>query len=142
MRLWSLHPEYLDAKGIVALWREGLLARKVLQGKTKGYTQHPQLKRFRAHDSPLDAIDAYLEAVANEAGRRGYFFDTGKIRTGLSPKRLSVTRGQVAYEREHLVSKLERRDPERLQRFSVVSDPRCHPLFRIREGDVEDWEVR
>lgn len=22
MRLWSSHPKYLDAKGIVALWRE------------------------------------------------------------------------------------------------------------------------
>lgn len=32
MRLWSLHPSYLDAVGLVALWREGLLARKVLQG--------------------------------------------------------------------------------------------------------------
>jgi hypothetical protein len=32
MRLWSLHPRYLDAKGLQAVWREGLLAKKVLQG--------------------------------------------------------------------------------------------------------------
>jgi len=25
MRLWTLHPKYLDARGLVALWREGLL---------------------------------------------------------------------------------------------------------------------
>ena len=36
MRLWSLHPRYLDAKGLVALWREGLLAQAVLKGQTKG----------------------------------------------------------------------------------------------------------
>jgi hypothetical protein len=33
MRLWSLHPEYLDANGLVALWREALLAQAFLQGK-------------------------------------------------------------------------------------------------------------
>ncbi|WP_368086417.1 pyrimidine dimer DNA glycosylase/endonuclease V [Nitrosomonas sp. Nm34] len=26
MRLWSIHPKYLDAKGLLALWREGLQA--------------------------------------------------------------------------------------------------------------------
>ena len=40
MRIWSLHPKYLDAKGIVALWRETLLAKHVLEGKTKGYKNH------------------------------------------------------------------------------------------------------
>jgi hypothetical protein len=29
-RIWSLHPKYLDARGLVALWREGLLAQAVL----------------------------------------------------------------------------------------------------------------
>lgn len=43
MRLWSLHPQYLDAKGLVALWREGLLAQAVLAGQTRGYKRHPQL---------------------------------------------------------------------------------------------------
>ena len=27
MRLWSLHPKHLDPQGLVARWREGLLAR-------------------------------------------------------------------------------------------------------------------
>lgn len=39
MRLWVSHPKYLDCKGLVALWRESLLARKVLKGKTKGWRQ-------------------------------------------------------------------------------------------------------
>ena len=47
MRIWSLHPRYLDAKGLVAVWRETLLAKHVLEGKTKGYKNHPQLNRFR-----------------------------------------------------------------------------------------------
>ena len=60
MRLWSLHPKYLDTKGLLALWREGLLAQKVLAGKTKGYKNHPQLDRFKAHGSPRKAIGRYL----------------------------------------------------------------------------------
>ena len=32
MRLWSLSPRYLDVKGLVAVWREGLLADAVLLG--------------------------------------------------------------------------------------------------------------
>ncbi|HKX52383.1 MAG TPA: pyrimidine dimer DNA glycosylase/endonuclease V [Nitrosospira sp.] len=38
MRLWTLHPRYLDTKGLVAAWREALLAQKVLSGLTSGYT--------------------------------------------------------------------------------------------------------
>ena len=48
MRIWSLHPQYLDRQGLTAAWREGLLAQKVLTGTTKGYRNHPQLRRFRA----------------------------------------------------------------------------------------------
>ena len=43
MRLWSIHPRYLDSMGLVALWREALLAQAVLRGETKGYKFHPQL---------------------------------------------------------------------------------------------------
>ncbi|MFN3505685.1 MAG: pyrimidine dimer DNA glycosylase/endonuclease V, partial [Caldimicrobium sp.] len=60
MRLWSIHPMYLDARGLVALWREALLARKVLIGETSGYRNHPQLVRFKRSASPLDAINRYL----------------------------------------------------------------------------------
>ena len=79
MRLWSLHPRYLDPQGLVALWREALLARAVLRGKTRGYRNHPQLARFRAHRSPRAAISAYLGAVHDEAVQRGYSFDARKI---------------------------------------------------------------
>jgi len=31
MRLWTIHPKYLDRQGLLALWREALLAQKVLR---------------------------------------------------------------------------------------------------------------
>src|SRR6516225_6584548 len=102
MRLWTLHPKYLDAKGLVALWREGLLARAVLKGATKGYRHHPQLERFRAHALPLAAINTYLRAVAVEAERRGYSFDRRKIGPGRPGITLCATQGQLTYEWQHL----------------------------------------
>ena len=79
MRLWTLHPRYLDAKGLVALWREALLAQKVLQGKTKGYRYHPQLIRFQRHSRPVAVLAMYLTAILKEAKVRGYHFDGRKI---------------------------------------------------------------
>jgi hypothetical protein len=140
MRIWSIHPAYLDAKGLVALWRETLLARAVLEGKTKGYRNHPQLDRFKAAFDPVACVDAYLRAVYEEAVRRGYAFDGGKLRgDGASPW-LSVTRGQLAFEFGHLLGKLASRDVGRFERMKVLGDIRPHPLFYVVEGGVADWE--
>ena len=106
MRLWSIHPKYLDSKGLVALWREGLLALAVLQGKTKGYTHHPQLVRFRKTVKPIDTMTAYLSHVFDESVRRGYHFDPKKIKHAKTSEGLNVTRGQLLYELEHLRKKL------------------------------------
>jgi hypothetical protein len=164
MRLWSIHPRYLDAKGLVALWREALLAKAVIAGRTKGYTRHPQLERFRAAADPAAAIRGYLETVLEESRSRGYRFDARKLgprraaaesaaaeaaprgraapsgRAALAP-RIPVTRGQLAYEREHLLSKLAARDPGRRAALAVEAAFEPHPLFRIVEGGVEAWEV-
>ena len=113
MRLWSLHPSLLDQKGLVALWREALLAQKVLQGKTKGYRSHPQLSRFRQCRTPLTTISAYLWAVHDEACQRGYSFDSCKIARKRQPRTLTVTQGQLDFELGHLKGKLRLRDPER-----------------------------
>lgn len=142
MRLWSIHPAYLDAKGLVALWREGLLAQKVLQGKTRGYRKHPQLHRFRAAENPVGAIALYLRAVAEEADQRGYHFDKGKINPGDYPGKLPVTGGQLDYEFSHLLSKLKGRDPERYLRLQRERKILPHPLFIAVGGGVEAWEVR
>ncbi len=140
MRLWSLHPRYLDAAGLVALWREGLLARNVLLGRTRGYRHHPQLERFRSAPSPVARIDCYLSRVLAEAEARGYAFDSTKI----SPRRCraghtSVSREQLAFEWQHLLCKLAVRDPERFRRLRAKV-PRAHPCFRVVDGPLASWE--
>jgi hypothetical protein len=141
MRLWSLHPRYLDPKGLVALWREGLLAQAVLSSQTRGYKHHPQLARFFASTNPRKLIAAYLRQVHLEAVRRGYHFDAKKIgRTGtIEP--LAVTQGQICYEWAHLTSKLNARAPLWLGQLGVVKVPEAHPLFRVIVGGIAEWEI-
>ena len=141
MRIWSLHPQHLDAKGLVALWRETLLAQKVLRGETKGYRHHPQLQRFRAHPEPLAAIADYLREVQREADRRGYKFDASKIGPQTTRTKIDVTQGQVDYELTHLRNKLAVRDAQALARLQEFSQPVLHPLFQEVAGEVEAWEV-
>jgi hypothetical protein len=140
MRLWSLHPRYLDPQGLVALWRETLLARKVLRGETRGYRHHPQLQRFRESTDPLAAIDAYLAAVHAEATARGYAFDAAKFAADARSAPIAVTRGQVEHEWEHLMRKLQARNPELHARWRDLRRPRAHPSFRIVAGPVAEWE--
>jgi hypothetical protein len=142
MRLWSLHPRYLDSQGLVALWRESLLAQKVLKGKTHGYRSHPQLRRFRAERDPVAAIATYLEGIYRESVRRGYHFDQSKIDPGRlrGHGKIPVAAGQIEFELEHLRSKLSRRDRASLERIAALVRPRAHPLFRIVPGPVEAWE--
>lgn len=140
MRLWSLHPKHLDSRGLVALWREGLLAQAVLRGRTKGYRHHPQLIRFRAQPSPVSLVAEYLRAIHAEAVRRGYRFDAGRIACCGSERRIDVSRGQVDFEWNHLMTKLEARAPEWRELQLVVTVPLVHPLFRVIPGGVADWE--
>jgi hypothetical protein len=141
LRLWSLHPQYLDTKGLLALWREGLLAQKVLQGRTKGYRNHPQLHRFKTHPFPLKAIGLYLLVVWEEANSRDYFFNKKKIKniTG-KISAISITKGQAQYEWKHLREKIRLRDPEKLKTFSKTRLPKLHPSFRKVTGPVAPWE--
>lgn len=140
MRLWSLHPRYLDAKGLTACWREGLLARSVLRGETSGYKQHPQLERFRRAPDPLAAIEAYLSGILDEAKKRGYRFDASKVTLYPEIPRMEVTEGQLLYEREHLRKKLTIRDVRALDRLDREEIPSAHPLFRTVPGSIEPWE--
>ncbi len=141
MRLWSLHPGYLDAKGLVALWREGLLAQKVLNGGTRGYRHHPQLQRFRRHQAPSAMIAAYLTAVWDESIRRNYRFDRSRIPEYESASlRIEVTEGQLRYELAHLLGKLELRDPQRAESLGRVDLPDPHPCLVVVPGPIEPWE--
>lgn len=140
MRIWSINPKYLDAKGLVALWRETLLARKVLEGNTSGYRNHPQLVRFKGTSYPVDLLDCYLHEVWKEAKARGYHFSKEKLRDVECTEQIPVTRGQLEYETEHLKRKLEKRCPECLKKIDFNSALQCHPVFQLTEGGIESWE--
>ncbi|WP_127126368.1 pyrimidine dimer DNA glycosylase/endonuclease V [Georgenia sp. SYP-B2076] len=172
MRMWSLHPAYLDRQGLTACWRESLLAQAVLAGRTKGYRHHPQLARFQAQPDPLGAVGAYLAGLVDEATSRGYRYDATKILTRprgwcgpearepgatdpacgtldadagppeVAGAQIDVTTGQAAYEWEHLMAKLHLRSPERARQLAGVAVPALHPLFRLVPGPVAEWEVR
>lgn len=139
MRLWTVHPQYLDTKGLVAAWREGLLAQKVLLGQTRGYTRHPQLLRFRK-SAPVECIGCYLVELVNEATRRGYNFDQTKISVRVFKGKLTETRGQLLFEWSHLKRKLRSRSPKSYRLCREIELPRPHPLFRIVAGPIREWE--
>jgi hypothetical protein len=140
MRLWTIHPQYLDAQGLVAVWREGLLAQAVLRGQTRGYRSHPQLERFRAHASPRYAINAYLAAIHSEAVARGYAFNERKIGPLRLVPLIPATTEQVSYEWRHLLQKLAARSRPLHQRWRSIAVPQCHPLFTPVSGQIEAWE--
>jgi hypothetical protein len=141
MRLWSLHPQYLDAQGLVALWREALLAQAVLCGQTKGYQHHPQLTRFRQCEHPTSQIAHYLTAVCAEAHRRDYCFNRAKIGAIQQAALITVTHGQLAYEWRHLMSKLSSRAPDWLASLPPIAQPEPHPLFHLAPGEIAAWEI-
>ena len=142
MRIWTLHPKYLDPQGLVALWREALLARAVLRGMTTGYRHHPQLLRFQSHAAPRSAINAYLNSVYTEAESRGYSFNRRKIGPVRANVRIESTEGQLHYEWRHLMGKLRVRSPLLYRTWRSVISPESHPLFSIGCGAVEQWERR
>lgn len=159
MRMWSLDPRLLDRQGLVACWRESLLAQAVLAGNTSGYTNHPQLVRFKRTSAPLDYVGVYLHGIADEADRRSYTFDRSRVLLGMDDARrivengpaLAVTSGQVEFEFEHLIRKLTVRNPHLLTRPQALVDMRAwdnpvtaaqvvHPLFTVVPGTIEEWE--
>ena len=140
MRLWSLHPQYLDSVGLVALWREGLLAQAVLLGRTRGYTHHPQLQRFREQKDPIAAVAGYLRHVADEAERRGYSFDRAKLAKAGRTAPVSLTDGQLLVEWKHLKAKLRERNPAKYREIARLKEPLPHPSFIVVPGPVALWE--
>ncbi len=140
MRLWSLHPSYLDGKGLVALWRESLLALNILKGNTKGYLHHPQLERFKQQADPVDAIQAYLFYIFEESVKRGYCFDQSKLSPARGRYAIPVTIGQLAYEKDHLLQKLQVRNPDRHDTLRALTNIQAHPIFTVVEGPVQTWE--
>lgn len=151
MRLWSLDPALLDRRALVACWREALLAQKVLQGRTKGYKNHPQLDRFRAQNDPLVSIGSFLVGLADEADARGYSFNRSLIvESADDVPQIEVTQGQLFLEAAVLLEKVETRDEEwfhylsslreDLRESALTAEISAHPLFEVVPGEVEPWE--
>jgi hypothetical protein len=140
MRLWTLHPRYLDAKGLVSLWREALLAQKVLQGRTKGYRHHPQLIRFQKHSRPEAVLAAYLSGILKESKARSYHFEGRKISRARFHGTIVESDGQLLYEWHHLKRKLRARDYHIYLMIRSLKKPLSHSLFRIVSGPRRDWE--
>lgn len=140
MRLWSIHPKYLDTKGLLAVWREGLLAKKVLEGKTKGYKNHPQLNRFKKLADPLAAINAYLYQIFLEANKRAYKFNREKIESIILKEKIPLNSGQVSYEFDHLLKKLKIRDKKTHEKIKDTRKIEVNPVFKLKKGSIEEWE--
>ncbi len=141
MRIWSLHPQYLDSKGLVALWRETLLAKHVLEGKTKGYKNHPQLLRFKNTKNPLGYINRYLSMVYKESVKRGFYFDKSKFEAINFDSKLTVSTGQINFEMQHLLKKLKIRDKKLFEKYKNISQIQPNAIFTIISGEIAAWEV-
>lgn len=134
MRLWSVHPRYLDSIGLVSLWREALLAKKVLQGKTKGYIHHPQLIRFQKQSSPVASINSYLRPAWIEAEARGYSFNKKLIGKNQKVSLIPISTGQLEFEFEHLLQKIKARNKNHYEKIIQTKNPIQHPLFTVLNG--------
>ncbi len=140
MRLWSIHPKYLDTVGLVALWREALLARKVLENRTKGYKNHPQLCRFKQQDSPIETMNSYLKEIYKESNKRNFNFDCNKLIEVSNKYTIPVTDGQIEFEFNHLLKKFKQRNTEKYKLIKDLKKIEINPVFNIINGEVEIWE--
>ena len=141
MRIWSLHPSYLDWMGLGAQWREALLAQKVTDGKTKGWRNHPQLDRFKYHLKPMEAVGFYLKELHVESLKRSYNYNYSKIHypdAVVDPINLSL--GQLQYEFDLLQERLKKRTPKKYEENTRIRKLQAHPLFNIVPGLPEKWE--
>jgi hypothetical protein len=131
----------MDTKGLLALWRESLLAKHVLEGKTKGYKHHPQLQRFLASKDAIMSINHYLSFIYSEAVERGYNFDKEKIDWNFDNSKIKVTKGQIEFEKNHFLMKLLNRDIIKYNTIKKLEKLEIHPMFECIEGEIEAWEI-
>ncbi|NIM47035.1 MAG: hypothetical protein GTN40_02650 [Candidatus Aenigmarchaeota archaeon] len=134
MRVWIVHPKYLDCKGLVALWRETLLARKVLKGKTKGWRNHPQLNKFKTHKNPVAAVNTYLLYVLEESEKRCYKFNKRKIEKSFTKNKIKIPKKEVVSDFEDLKNKLKKRDSKRYIEIVKVKEIEVNPIFIINKN--------
>lgn len=159
MRVWSIHPAYLDTKGLVASWKEGIQGLNALRnprkpnGKWAMFAHHPQLIRFKRFENPELCLSEYLHFIADEADRRNYNFNRNLIlpRLDENPYQIWITCGQLIYEWDFLSHKVTCRTGfweygkptingkstvETIASWSCV----VHPMVVLIPGDIECWE--
>lgn len=140
MRLWSIHPRYLDPPGLGGLWREALLAQRVVEGRTAAYRSHPQARRILGQADPWGAIHDYLLGVWEEGRRRGYRYDRTRISEHSDGHSMDVPRGQIEYELALLHFKLAARNKASLSDLPTLEQALPHPSITIVEGGIAPWE--
>jgi hypothetical protein len=156
VRLWSIHPEYLDRMGLLGLWREALLAQQVLHGETENYKNHSHMQRFYAlpKEDAMQYMSDYLFFVWQEGKLRGYKLNVNHIKdprnggslSGSPRKLFTVSSGQLALEYQILCMRTRNRDHKH---FLGLEDkypshrmwvPKPNPVFTLIHGRKEEWE--
>ena len=147
MRIWTLHPRFLDRQGLLGQWREALQAKNALLDPhhSSNVCHERQLRRFKAAKiQALSCMGVYLHAVADEMILRGYKPNVSLIPYYVgTPSLIPVTQGQVNFEIAHLMAKLTERDPSRLlplSKIRVLMSNQLNPIFKEVGGDIESWE--
>lgn len=143
MRIWSLHPKYLDKKELIDSWNDGLRTIGILTRNHQGSIFRPELSRFRSQSEPIIAVEKYLLSIANEAKRRGYMVDIRKLPSipVVVSHKIPVSSGQIEYEWRQLMHVLAGRSPGFLRRIEYSPSHDINPIFYKRPGhDIETWE--
>ena len=143
MRIWSLHPQYLDQKGLGGQWEEGIIAQNTLFFQEGKYLNYPVLHRVKAHQEPVAWIGMYLNEILKEANvNRGYNYNDQLIKQLKPTLPMPVTRGQLYYEWTLLQGRLQKRDPVKMSLNDGVdiNNIKANPMFYVIDGDIEDWE--
>ncbi len=141
MRLRSIHPKHLDSKGLVALRRESLLAKKVLEWETKWYKNHPQLNRFKEQKNPISAINLYLQHIHIEATNRWFSFEKSKFKIISNLEQIAVTIWQIEFEKQHILKKTKIRDIQKHEELKNSKIIQAHPIFKITKWEIENREI-
>lgn len=140
MRIWSIHPSYLDSAGINGCWRESLLAQKILNGHNFSYKNHSQMKRFYSDRESLLAIGTYLYYIYLESVKRNYNYDFNKILYFNNNYKMQVTENQLLYEFNLLQWKLKKRNYKKYLENKNIKEIFPNNIFDVKEGQIESWE--
>jgi len=110
MKIYLMHPSYLDSKRLVETWRSSVLIKNVLIGKGgKNLFYNKYVCLFSRSHYPINFIIRYMIDVKAEADKRDFKFDSGLI---LSWSAKENRRWHVSMEEEQPNVKLEIKWPQ------------------------------